>query len=114
MGQLGFLVIGNDPNVVERYDRDDLRPVMHILPGTHSALTDHAVDRRGNTRIAKLDLGEVGRSPFGLRCRAQLAFLSVEHSHLSLRGSKRSLAMRQVRLEPSLLGITLLALPGRA
>ena len=76
MGQLGFLVVSNDPDVAERYDRDDLRPVMHILPGAHSALTDHAVDRRGNTRIAKLDLGEVGSSPFGLRCRAQLASLS--------------------------------------
>jgi MFS transporter, DHA2 family, multidrug resistance protein len=43
--------------------------------------------RRRNTRIAKLDLGEVGSSPLGFGCRAQLAFLGVEHRHLPQRRS---------------------------
>ena len=110
MGQLGFLVIGNDPDVAERHDRNDLRPVMHILSGAHATLADQAVDRRGDARIAELDFGEVGSSPLDLGCRAQLAFLGVEHRHLPLRGSKRGLAVRQVRLEPSLLGNCLLDL----
>jgi hypothetical protein len=83
MGQLGFLVIPDDPDIVERHDGDHLGPGMDVLPGAHAALADHPSDRRGDARIAEIDLRQVEHRLFGFDVGAQLRFLRVEHPHLA-------------------------------
>jgi hypothetical protein len=82
MGELGFLVVRDDPDLV-RHDGDDLCPGVDVLPGADVAFADFA-SRGGYAGIAQVDFGQIDRRLFGFGIRAQLHFLSVEHRHLAV------------------------------
>jgi hypothetical protein len=59
MGELGFLVVRDDPDIVERHDCDDLRPGVDVLSGADVAFTDFAAGRGGYAGIAEIDFGQI-------------------------------------------------------
>ena len=65
VGELGFLVVADDPDIAERHDGDDLGSGMDVLPVTHAALADHPVDRGGDAGVTEIDLGEIEHGLFG-------------------------------------------------
>src|SRR4029077_19994201 len=58
MGELGFLVVRDDPDIV-RHDGDDLRPGMDVLPDADVAFTDFAASRGGYAGIAEIDFDQI-------------------------------------------------------
>ena len=83
MSELGFFVIGENPDIVERHDGDDLAHGMDVLSVAHAALADHPVDRGEDAGVPEIDLGEIERRLLGFDVGAQLRLLRVEHRHLA-------------------------------
>src|ERR1051326_5095341 len=80
---LRLLEIGDDVNAVaHRDDRHQLRARLDVLPDPRRAVANRAIDRRGNRRVAQIELGLIERGAIVLQCRLGDAALSFEHRDL--------------------------------
>src|SRR5580704_8385161 len=82
IGHLRFLVVGDDPYIRQRYERDHLRADAEILAGAHQALTHHAVDRGDYPRVAQIDRRQIFCSPLSLQRRGSLRLLALQDVEL--------------------------------
>jgi len=113
-GELGFLEVRDDPDIVQRHDRDHLGADIHILARADLALADQPVRRCHDPGIAEIDLGEVEHGALGLGIGAKLRLLGVEHAHLPALAFEGGAVALQRGLEAPLVGGRLLDLLRRA
>src|SRR5580704_6157335 len=78
IGHLRFLVVGDDPYIRQRHERDHLRADAEILAGAHQAFTHHTVDRGDYLRVAQIDRRQSLCSPLSLQRRGGLCLLALQ------------------------------------
>src|SRR5271168_5306317 len=81
-GRLRLLVVGDHPDIGQRYERDHLGAKADVLTGPNLSLADHSIDRRGDAGVAKSDFGEIVSRLLGLKGGIGLHLLSVQHIEL--------------------------------
>ena len=97
VGELGFLVVRDHISGVQRHHRHQLRARRDILPDPQAAGADRAVDRRGDRRIAQVQLGLTRNSAGVLHLRAWPDRARSQHRHLALGGKQGGLVVTQLR-----------------
>src|SRR5580704_18264267 len=82
IGHLRFLVVGDDPYIRQRHERDHLGADAEILAGAHQALTHHAVDGGDYPRVAQIDRRQIFCSSLSLQRRGRLRLLALQDVEL--------------------------------
>src|SRR5580704_2034045 len=82
IGHLRFFVVGDDPYIRQRHERDHLRTDAEILARPHAAFTHHTVNRGDYPRVAQIDRRQILRSPLSLQGRGSLRLLAFQDVEL--------------------------------
>ena len=95
VGELRFLVVRHHIDAIDRHNRHQLRPGLHVLADAQRPVADDAVDRSRNGGVAEIEIGLVlQRLGAGERCIG-LYDLGLEQIDLLDRRSQVGIVARQ-------------------